>query len=164
MAMQTTSSPDAIPLWLPFLFPVFFAAMWLFVTTLLAYASGWRALARRYRAASPKVPWTVPWGSGYFNWFGFPIGFGNCLNVGVTPHGVAMRPMLIFAVASPRLEIPWEEIGECRSWRLFGIFPRFSFVTADPRVKITLVGRAALVLDQAFLSQNPGRAVLGSAW
>ena len=162
--MQTSPSPDALPLWLPFLFPLFFVGMWLFVTTLLAFVSGWRALARRYRATTAAVPWTVPWGSGYLNWFGLPIGYGSCLNVGVSPRGVVMKPMLLFAVASPRLEIPWEEMGEIRSYRLFGLFRRFTFMTADPRVKITLVGRAATALDQAFMAHNPGRAVLGSAW
>ncbi|HEX6749568.1 MAG TPA: hypothetical protein VF092_19895 [Longimicrobium sp.] len=160
--MQTTTPPAAMPLWLPFLFPVFFAGMWLFVTYLLAVLSGWRALARRYRAQSAAGPWTAPWASGYFNWFGLPVGFSSCLNVGVSARGVVLRPVLVFAAGAPRLEIPWEEMMECRSWRLFGIFPRFSFVTAGPRVKITLVGRAGALLDDVFARELPGRAAAGA--
>ncbi len=161
--MQTTTPPDAIPLWLPFLFPLFFAGLWLGITYLLAVLSGWRALARRYRAQSAIEPWTVPWGSGYFNWFGFPVGFGNSLNICVSSRGVALRPVLVFAIGAPRLEIPWGEMEECRSWRLFGIFRRFTFVTAGPRVKITLVGRAAALLEDVLARETPARAVAGGA-
>ena len=84
--------------------------------------------------------------------------------MGVSAGGVMLKPVAIFATWMPQLLIPWDEIGECRSYRLFGIFQRFSFVTHDPRVKITLAGRAAALVDEAFVGFNPGRPVLASAW
>jgi hypothetical protein len=152
-----------MPLWVLPLIPTTFVGMWIAVLLILAFASGWRALARRYAVASPMAGQTVYWGSASFNRFGLPVNFSNALNVGVGAQGVELKPALILGVFCPRLLIPWGEMGDCRSYVWFGAFRRFSFVTADPRVKITLAGRAAVLVDAGFGRFHPARTVSAAA-
>lgn len=154
-----TASPS--PLWFA-LFPLAFAALWLAVVYLLGAMGGWHALARRYAGSSRAPVKTIAWGSGALRWIGLPVNYGGSLNLAVSAEGLELKPVLLFAFGSPPLLIPWNEFVECRGYRVLGMFRRFRLVTAEPRVHITLMGRAAHEVEAAFAVYSPRRSVRAS--
>ncbi len=91
-------------------FPLFLA-MVLGISALLAVASGWRSLARRFppveqvegerfHFASAKMG-RVPW---------FPVNYGGCLVVTVTPTGLAVSIYMPFRFLCPEFFVPWAQI------------------------------------------------------
>jgi hypothetical protein len=101
------NSPDALHIVLPVLSAV---GIWLFVTFLISYTTGWAILARVYRATEPfeGERWT-PFHAQLGN-FG-PLGsFGNSLNIGANREGLSLSVFILFRVNCPTLFIPWEEV------------------------------------------------------
>jgi hypothetical protein len=148
--------------WLFVLIPVFFVGLWSGVTVLLAFLSGWTSLARTYRGALASVADGVSMGSAIISRFGFPVNYNHILNVSVGGEGVELSVFPLFALASPRLLIPWSEMTECRSYRALGMFDRFSFRPARGGVKIALAGNAARMLTAAVAPGNQGQPTLAS--
>lgn len=92
--------------WTWALFPLFFVAMWCFVSILLASIGGWRVLARHY-----------PTGSGFhgrsFTFRSAQVGsvsYGACLTLGVNAEGLRMSILPMFRVAHPPLFVPWGDV------------------------------------------------------
>ena len=52
-------------------------------------------------------------------------GYGNCLTVGSSPHGLYLAMMLLFRFGHPPLLIPWDEITVSRQTFVFFRFVRF---------------------------------------
>lgn len=151
-------SPLSIPLLL-LLFLVFFVVLWTGVTMLLAYLSGWRALARRFRGRLSAPEDAVDFASGSIRrWV--PVRYRSVLNVSAGRDGVGLSVFPLFAPANPPLAIPWEAVGECRAWRSFG--SRFRFTAGDPAVTVTLHGRAADLVLAQVARWSPERAPLDS--
>lgn len=88
-------------------FPLFFAGMWLFSMYWMALASGWRLLAKRFRAQGefPGQKWKMQ--SAHMRWL---TGFNGCLTVGADKAGLFMVPFVLFRIWHPALFIPWTEI------------------------------------------------------
>lgn len=151
-------SPVSILLLIP-LFLVFFAVMWTGVTMLLAYLSGWRALARRFRGRLSVPEDEVGMASGSIRrWV--PVRYRSVLNVSAGREGVGLSVFPLFALANPPLAIPWEAVGECRAWESWG--RRFRFTAGDPGVTVTLHGRAADLVLAQLGRWSPERAPLES--
>ncbi|HEU4453908.1 MAG TPA: hypothetical protein VFR81_12655 [Longimicrobium sp.] len=144
----------------PLLFLVFFAVMWIGVNRLLAQLSGWRWLARHFRGTPADVVESVSMGSARMGSAFFPTAYSGILNVSASREGVGLSLFPLFAIGAPPLLIPWDAVGECRTWTLFG-FPRFQFNVG--RVQVTLVGRAARMMREQFVRLNPEGALLASA-
>jgi hypothetical protein len=142
--------------WLFVLIPVFFVGLWAGVTLLLSFLSGWRSLARTYRGSLRSVARVVSMGSGMMTRFLFPVSYSGVLNVAVGAEGVELSVFPLFAPGSPRLLIPWNQMAQCRSYRMLGLFDRFSFRPAQGHVTITLSGRAARMLADELA---PGHAL-----
>lgn len=140
--------------WPVLLFPFAFAALWAGVTLLLSFLSGWSSLAGTYRGRLSSVEGVVGMGSGMMSRFGFPASMNNVLNVAVGAEGVQLSLFPLFALGSPPLLIPWSDLAGCRSYRLFGLFERFTFRPARCDVKVTLSGRAARMLRDAVAAQG----------
>lgn len=90
--------------------PLFFA-MLLGISALLAVASGWRSLARRFppvvqldgerfHFASAKMG-RVPW---------FPVNYGGCLVVTITSTGLAVSIYMPFRLLCPEFFVPWAQV------------------------------------------------------
>jgi hypothetical protein len=93
---------QGLPLW----FPLFFVALWLFVGAMLAYTSGWVALAARYRAGERPSGRVLR---------GQVIAVGSVSENNVTyliptEAGLYMYPMFLFRFMRPPILLPWREV------------------------------------------------------
>lgn len=90
--------------------PLFFAVL-LGIGALMTVASRWRTLSRRFPSveqvegerfhfASAKMS-RVPW---------FPVNYGGCLIVTVTPSGLAVSIYLPFRFLCPEFFVPWAQV------------------------------------------------------
>jgi hypothetical protein len=143
-----------LPLWLIPLFPVFFAAMWLGITSLLAELGGWRELARLY--AEPEGTVRAP--AQRFSmasldlrrgWFPLPVNYSNCMVVEVAPAGLHLRPWLPFRFRHPPLLIPWPAMERVQ----MGTFLFFRILTISPRgvgIRLRLYGGPARAVEQVW--------------
>jgi len=142
------------------LFPISFAAIWLGVTLMLSFLSGWSSLAQAYRGRLSSAERAVTMGSGMMSRFGLPASFNHVLNVSVGAEGVQLSLFPLFAVGSPPLLIPWSDVAGCRSYRSLGMFDRFTFRPALCDVQITLAGAAARMLRDEVSRGTLGRALV----
>lgn len=97
----------------PFYFPIFFVLMWLLVTTVLGFVSGWYALMRRYPAHSESALRTFTGQSGSMN----SVGMRSVLTLGVCPSGLSVGIMRIFGIFCRDFLVPWSELDVSRSDR-----------------------------------------------
>jgi hypothetical protein len=97
-------------------FPIFFAAMWLAVTTLLGALSGWYALMQRYPDREEK-PLLHLWGQS--GTMGAGVGMSGILKLSVCPSGLRVGMFRVFGVFCHDFFVPWEEIRIRRKTWLF---------------------------------------------
>lgn len=148
--MDTTLNP----LWLAPFASAAFVAFWAFVTMLLSFFSGWTSLGETYRGRLSSE-WRSEWmATASLNRFGIPVSYSNCLNVAVGNEGVQLSVFPLLALGAPRLLVPWDDVAGVRSYRVLGLFDRFSFRPAHGDVKITLFGRAARMLSHELAHQE----------
>jgi len=102
------------PQYFPFVFPVFFVALWMAVTTLIAVWSGWFRLARRFpdRREQPFI--SLRWQSG---WMRGGVNLNGVLNLASCPSGLRIGIMRVFGPFSRPFLVPWDEITVTRSTR-----------------------------------------------
>jgi hypothetical protein len=107
-----------------FIIPCGVVALWFFGCAIASYISGWTTLAKRFglRASFVGERWTVQ--SGYMR---SNIGYGNCLTVGASPHGLYLAVMPLFRFWHPPLLVPWDEITLSRQKFVFFRFVRFGW-------------------------------------
>jgi hypothetical protein len=103
-----------------FLFVVFLllaiTILWCGVVTLISLASGWRALARRFRSQLPFQGPRWRWEAGAMRF----ARYNNCLIVGADPMGIYLSTMILFRPGHPALFIPWTEIAAGSRNTIFG--------------------------------------------
>ena len=101
------------------IFPLFIVA-WLLGGALLAHLSGWRLLAKRFRATEPVEGLRCRFSSGRMGRRGeMPVGYGSCLNLIVGRTGFRLSILFPFRFFCPPLFIPWtevESVEEKRDW------------------------------------------------
>ena len=92
-----------------------FAIFWTLLINVIALASGWKLLAKRFRAQQPFSGPVWKWQYAVFRRF---CGYNGCLIAGADPMGLFLNVMLSFRPGHPPLFIPWTEITlPHRPWR-----------------------------------------------
>ena len=97
-------------------FLVFFATMWLGITTLLGHLSGWYCLMRQYpdKAEVPLLALSGQSGS-----MGSSVGINGILRLGVCASGLRVGILRIFGLFSRDFFVPWSEITISRKTSFF---------------------------------------------
>ena len=108
----------------PYLFPVFFIGLWLVVTTVLGFASGWFSLQARYTSGDEVALLTLRGRSGSM---GMGVGLNGILTLRACPSGLRISIWKIFAPFQRPILVPWKDIRAtpCRS--LFAPAVQLSF-------------------------------------
>ena len=130
-----------------------FAGVWLAITYLLSYISGWAFLAKHYRAARPFAGRYERIRSSQMGPLGPFGGARNALNVGVDEEGLHLRMFILFRLNCRDLFIPWRDITVSRGKSFFADFVDFHF-RQTPKVGVRIYGKAGEVI----------RALAGPAW
>lgn len=148
------SDPQPFPVWIFVLFPVFFAAVWLFVTGILASMGGWSELARHYRdpGEAPRGDSVVLSGASVSLRRGripLPANYNRCVTLALSGTGLHLRVMAVFRFRHPPLLIPWAQV-ECVEPATILLF---RILTVHPRgtgTRIHLYGSAATMVEEAW--------------
>jgi hypothetical protein len=94
--------------WFLMAFPFLFIGMWVLVTTLLGFMSGWFNLQQWYADDGNEEPLLkLGWQSGSM---GFGVSFSSCLTLASRRDGMSVRVWKIFGPFQRPLLIPWREI------------------------------------------------------
>lgn len=120
-----------------------FVLFWVMVVSLLAWISGWRALAARYRDLGLRERYSRQRVSGSLR----GVGYNHVLRVHQDTHCLYLAVHPLFRIGHPPLRIPWREI-ERREERNFRGWPRTRLRLGRPPV-------ADLVLPGAVLDAEP---------
>jgi membrane associated rhomboid family serine protease len=101
-------------------------ALWLF-SLFASHASGWRKLARAYRARGPFEGrrWPFVWAA-MEGETRFPGGSPWLLRVGANRHGLRLDVSVFLVPAAPPLFIPWSDVGAH-----YGFMDRVSFEVVE---------------------------------
>jgi len=106
-------------------FPFLFVGMWLLVTTILGFMSGWFTLQQRYSDDRNEEPLLkLGWQSGSM---GLGVSFGSCLTLASRREGLSVRVWRIFGPFQRPLLIPWRDISAEPKRILFYRMVRLSF-------------------------------------
>jgi hypothetical protein len=141
-------------LWLPQLgIALAFVGLWLGVTFLLSYVSGWAFLAEHYRAARPYAGRYERIRSSQMGPLGPFGGARNALNVGIDHEGLHLRMFILFRLNCRDLFIPWRDVTVNRGRSMFVDFVEFQFRQA-PKIGVRIYGKAGEVIQ----------ALAGPAW
>jgi hypothetical protein len=107
-----------------------FAVFWLLVLWLIALFTGWRSLAKRYRAQRPPSGKVF---RGCSIGLGRAGGYNGCIRATLGPRGIHVVPMFLFRFSHPPLLLPWELAGESVEQRVFRWRIRHLPVRTEPR-------------------------------
>ena len=127
--------------WTPLLFVLFFVGMWLFVTFVIGYTSGWASLARIYRAVRPFEGARVRVRGAQMGRTMMSGTFRNVLTVGVNAEGIQLSVLVLFRISSPDLFIPWSDIAVSRGKWWFMDYVELRFNRA-PDIPLRIFGAA----------------------
>jgi hypothetical protein len=94
-------------------FPLFFVLLWLTITTLLGFLSGWFALARTYPDRDEAALRTFAGQSGSMAL----VGMGGVLRLSVCPGGLRLGMLRIVGPFCRNIFVPWNELGVARKER-----------------------------------------------
>lgn len=132
---------------------LFLAGIWLAVTFLLSYLSGWAFLARHYRAARPYAGRYERVRSSQMGPLGPFGGARNALNLGVDSQGLHLRMFILFRLNCRDLFIPWPETTVTRGRSFFMDYIEFHF-RQTPKIAVRIYGKAGGVIQ----------TLAGAAW
>lgn len=138
--------------WFALGFPVFFAALWLFVTSVIGLMSGWYQIAAAYPDRPEPPLRRFSWQSGQM---GARVSMNGVLRVDVCPSGLRFGIMRLFGVFCRDFFVPWSDIAVTPR-RVF--FLNFVELRFGGRAFPTLMIRAALADRIATVA--PGRLQL----
>lgn len=91
----------------PYFFPVLFIGMWLAISTLLGFFSGWFGLQRHYRPRDEPALLTLRGRSGSM---GMGVALNGILTLSACPSGLRISIWKIFGPFQRPLFIPWTDI------------------------------------------------------
>ena len=114
------------------IFPFLFVGMWLLVTTLLWWLSGWGALQEKFPDKDEAPLKRLRFQSGLLGKGGLwnpwgNVNYGNCLRLDLCPGGLRVAIWRIFGLFSKPFFIPWQRITVEERRILFMRFYRLSF-------------------------------------
>jgi hypothetical protein len=103
--LHHTLSPDHFP----YFFPFVFAGMWLSISTLLSFLSGWYGLRRRYPDIDERGD---RFGSycAHNSWMGIGVNLRGVLTVESYEKGLRVKFSRFFGPFNKPLFIPWDQI------------------------------------------------------
>jgi hypothetical protein len=111
------SSVDLSPPLFVILFPLFFVALWLAITALLALPSGWLRLRAKFPDQKAKPALRLSCQSGTM---GSGVHIRGALNLSVCSSGLRIGVMRLFGPFCRDFFVPWESIGITRRKGLLG--------------------------------------------
>jgi len=97
-------------------FALFFALLWLTVTTMLAVLSGWFRLMAKFPNQTEAPLLQVRWQSGRM---GFAVSMQGILTLSACPSGLRVGIMRVFGPFCRDFFVPWEDISVTRKDVLF---------------------------------------------
>jgi hypothetical protein len=103
-------------------FVLFVISLWLSISALLAYVSGWRSLAARFASEAGMEGERFRFRSANIGYGFMGVNYGSCLFSIVGRDALALWVFFIFGFMQPRLIIPWAQVKECR-WTRFWLVP-----------------------------------------
>jgi hypothetical protein len=129
-----------------------FLALWVAVTVLISYISGWSALAQRFRSSTGFVGQKWRGQSAQMRGIG---GYNHCLTVGANKDGIYIAILFLFRPGHPALFIPWSEVSIIKRgrWLFFGsiVELRLGRENAIPfRISQGLADRLKLAAENAW--------------
>jgi hypothetical protein len=87
-------------------FFIFFVLMWLGISILLSYWSGWKELAQYYRYQNELITKRK-----FLRWASLRgVSYKACLTIGGSVQGLYLSILFLFALGYPKLFIPWNDI------------------------------------------------------
>ena len=124
------------PDWFPYAFPFFFLGMWLTITTVLGYVSGWPSLEQRFPDREEQSidrmhmqSGSIGNGSLYNPWGN--VNYNGCLTLDVCPSGLRVSVWRIFGPFSRPFFVPWQKISVEPVKFLFFQYYRLTFGNYD---------------------------------
>lgn len=140
--------------WMPYAFPFFFVGMWLLITTLLGFMSGWFSLQEWYADDSSDEPvLTLGWQSGMM---GAGVSLNNALTLAAKPSGLSIRIWRVFGPFQKPLLIPWSEISAEASRSFFTQMVKLGLgKPPNGRLKISAATWSKLVAAAGSVANGP---------
>ena len=114
---------QAPPEWLSHVFPFAFPLMWVLVTVVLAFQSGWVELARAYPAPRESEGERFRWRSGRLG----AVSYSGVLNFVVNRDGLRVSVLLLFGLACRPFFVPWADVEAVRGKRFFSRIVQLRF-------------------------------------
>ena len=139
---------------MPFVFALSFVAMWLAVTFLLSYISGWALLARNYRAQRAYMGRFERVRNSRMGPLGPFGGARNALSFGVDASGIFLRMFVLFRINCRDLFIPWTDITITRGKSFFVEYVELHFRLA-PNIPLRIYGKAGQTLQALATELRP---------
>ena len=114
----------------PALFAVAYGlSLFLTVSRIASWWSGWAVLARRFRLRSKFIGSRWHFQSGQMRWL---CGYNHCLTVGGNSEGLYLSTSRLFRPFHPPLFIPWTEISFVRKRAFFQAGVRYELGREAP--------------------------------
>jgi hypothetical protein len=132
-------------------FPLFFAALWLTVTTVLAVLSGWFRLMARFPNQTMEPLLRIRGQSGSM---GLGVSMRGILTLSVCPSGLRVGIMRVFGPFCRDFFVPWEALSVTRKTVLFWPVAKLQF--GSPGVgSLSIPAHVANRLARAALGRWP---------
>jgi hypothetical protein len=113
-------SEDQLVYLIPVVFPIFFALIWIGVTSLLSVLSGWFTLMQQFTDRDEKPLLQLNWQSGFMGVL--PVNFRNVLKIGVCPSGLRIGVLRIFGLFAHDFFVPWHALkAERKEWWMWQV-------------------------------------------
>jgi hypothetical protein len=132
-------------------------ALWILISTIVARASGWAALAAAYRLQESFDGQRWHFQTAQMRW---ATNYGNCLTVGVSPRGLYLAVVFLFRPGHPPLLIPWPDITVYMRERTWFTVVELQFRRV-PGIPLRISARLAARLATAAGPWWPGERLAG---
>lgn len=132
-------------------FPLFFAALWLAVTTILAVLSGWFRLMARYPNQTEEPLLRIRGQSGSM---GLGVSMRGLLTLSVCPSGLRVGVMRVFGPFCRDFFVPWQAISIAR--KNVSLWPVATLRFGSPSIgSLTIPAHVANRLARAAIGRWP---------
>ena len=100
----------------PFVFPIFFATLWLSITTLISLLSGWFGLMRKFPDRPEPAILQLKWQSGSM---GVGVSMRSLLTLSACQTGLRVQILRLFGPFCRPFFVPWDQISIVRTKSFF---------------------------------------------
>lgn len=144
--MASAPAPEFLePQW----FVPLFVSMWIGITGLVSYISGWASLASTFNVRDDIDGERFRFCSGSLGWRYFPVSYGNCLFVTVNEVGFWLSILFIFRVLSPPFFVPWSKVVSVEERGVL-FFKYYVLSIRDHWSRVSVWGSAGRQLKERF--------------